>query len=75
MRTTLNLDDALLDEARRITGIHEKTALAHHALEELIARRSARALAALGGTIPTLSSISRRRNEGSRPRSPSTINS
>jgi len=28
MRTTLNLDDALLDEARRITGIHEKTALA-----------------------------------------------
>jgi Arc/MetJ family transcription regulator len=32
MRTTLNLDDALLDEARRITGIHEKTALVHRGL-------------------------------------------
>ena len=47
MRTTLNLNNALLDEARRLTGIHEKTALVHHALEELVARESARALAAL----------------------------
>jgi Arc/MetJ family transcription regulator len=61
MRTTLNLDDALLDEARRITGIHEKTALVHRGLEELIARESARALAALGGTSPKLSPIPRRR--------------
>ena len=48
MRTTLNLDDSLLEEARRITGIQEKTALLHRGLEELIARESARALAALG---------------------------
>ena len=61
MRTTLNLDDALLDEARRITGIHEKTALLHRGLEELIARESARALAALGGTSPKLRPIPRRR--------------
>jgi Arc/MetJ family transcription regulator len=61
MRTTLNLNDALLDEARRITGIHEKTALVHHALEELIARGSARALVALGGKFPRPNSVPRRR--------------
>jgi len=62
MRTTLNLDDSLLDEARRITGIQEKTALVHRGLEELIARESARALAALGGTFPKLRTIPRRRS-------------
>ena len=61
MRTTLNLDDALLDEARRITGIQEKTALVHRGLEELIARKSARALAALGGASPKLRPVPRRR--------------
>ena len=60
MRTTLNLDDALVDEARRITGIQEKTALVHRGLEELIARESARALALLGGTSPKLRPIPRR---------------
>jgi len=62
MRTTLNLDDTLLNEARRITGIQEKTALVHRGLEELIARESARALAALGGTSPKLRRIPRRRH-------------
>jgi Arc/MetJ family transcription regulator len=62
MRTTLNLDDSLLDEARRITGIQEKTALVHRGLEELIARESARALAALGGLSPKLRTIPRRRS-------------
>ena len=61
MRTTLNLSDTLLDEARRITGIREKTALVHRGLEELIARESARALAALGGASTRLRSIPRRR--------------
>ena len=65
MRTTLNLDDALLDEARRVTGIQEKTALVHRGLEELIARESARALAALGAASPKLRSIPRRRNVAS----------
>jgi Arc/MetJ family transcription regulator len=62
MRTTLNLDDSLLDEARRVTGIREKTALVHRGLEELIARESARALAALKGTSPKLRTIPRRRS-------------
>jgi hypothetical protein len=38
MRTTLNLDDALIDRARELTGIEERTALLHEGLRALIAR-------------------------------------
>ena len=61
MRTTLNLDDRLLDRARRLSGIAEKTALLHAGLEALIARESARRLAALGGSERRLRPIRRRR--------------
>ncbi len=61
MRTTLNLDDALLDKARLLTGIEERTALLHEGLRALIARESARRLARLGGTEPKLMDIPRRR--------------
>jgi Arc/MetJ family transcription regulator len=62
MRTTLNLDDGLIGEARRLTGVREKTELVHRGLRELIARESARMLAALGGALPKLRSIPRRRS-------------
>jgi len=65
MKTTLNLDDALLAEARRLSQIEEKTALVHAGLRALIARESARRLAALGGTGPRAVGPPRRR---SRPR-------
>jgi len=61
MRTTLNLDDDLLSRAARLTGIREKTALLHAGLEALIARDSARRLAALGGAEPRLRRTRRRR--------------
>jgi Arc/MetJ family transcription regulator len=61
MRTTLNLDDALLEEARLLTGIEERTALLHEGLRALIARESARRLAMLGGSEPKLRDIPRRR--------------
>ena len=61
MRTTLNLDDALLEDARRLTGLEERTALIHEGLRALIARESARRLARLGGTEPQLRPIPRRR--------------
>lgn len=61
MRTTLNIDDALLGQASRLTGVSEKTSLVRMGLEALIARESARRLAALGGTEPTLTPIPRRR--------------
>jgi Arc/MetJ family transcription regulator len=61
MRTTLNLSDELVEHARRVTGIQEKTALVHRGLEELIARESARALARLGGSSPKVAAVPRRR--------------
>lgn len=61
MRTTLNIDDALLEEAARVSGIAEKTAVVRAGLEALIARDSARRLAALGGSEPGIRKIQRRR--------------
>jgi hypothetical protein len=62
MRTTLNLDDVVVEEARRLTGIQEKTALIHAGLLALIDREKARRLAALGGTEPDLGLPRRRRS-------------
>lgn len=56
MRTTLNIDDSLLKRAERLTGISEKTALIRRGLEALIALKSARRLAKLGGTERSLHS-------------------
>lgn len=61
MKTTLNIDDELLERARRLTDIREKTALVHAGLEALIARESARRLAKLGGSEPRLRDVRRRR--------------
>ena len=61
MRTTLILDDELIAKARGITGLEEKTALVHEGLRALIARESARRLAALGGSERTLRPVRRRR--------------
>ena len=62
MKTTLNIDDHLLAEARRLTKIEEKTALVHAGLEALIARASARRLAALGGSESAAVPVPRRRS-------------
>jgi Arc/MetJ family transcription regulator len=61
VKTTLNIDDELLAEPRRLRRIEEKTALVHAGLEALIARESARRLAALGGSEPGIRSVPRRR--------------
>ncbi|MDB4883340.1 MAG: antitoxin [Gemmatimonadetes bacterium] len=61
MRTTLNLDLTLLEDARRLTGLSERTALIHEGLRALIARESARRLARLGGSERELRPIPRRR--------------
>ena len=53
VRTTLALDDTLLAEAQRLTGVHEKSALVRKALIALIQRESARRLSRLGGTDPS----------------------
>jgi len=61
VRTTLALDDDLLAEAQRLTGMSEKSALVREALKALIERESARRLARLGGSEPDLAVPARRR--------------
>jgi Arc/MetJ family transcription regulator len=61
MRTTLILNDELIEKARALSGLSEKTAVVHAGLEALIARESARRLAALGGSEPDLRAPRRRR--------------
>jgi predicted transcriptional regulator len=65
MRTTVKLDDALLDRAQKLSGVEERTALLREALEALIQRESARRLARLGGSEPALRAPRRRRSRSS----------
>lgn len=64
MRTTINIDDQLYEEAKRLTGMTEKTALVRESLRALIERESARRLAKLGGSEPQLDLIPRRPRNG-----------
>jgi Arc/MetJ family transcription regulator len=66
MRTTLNIEDDLIQKAARLTGIKEKTSLVKLGLETLIARETSRRLAKLGGTEKKLAMIPRRRAETKR---------
>jgi putative antitoxin of VapBC-like toxin-antitoxin system len=66
MRTTLILDEGLIERARELTGIKEKTALVHRSLELLIARESARQLANLAGAAPRINPVRRRRSNSAR---------
>ena len=61
MRTTLNIDDELLSNASRLTGVTEKTSLVRLGLQALIAKESAQRLANLGGTEKRLRPVPRRR--------------
>lgn len=63
MRTTLNIDDAILSRAAELTGERTKTKLVKMGLEALIARASAARLAVLGGTERQLKPIRRRRGQ------------
>jgi Arc/MetJ family transcription regulator len=66
MRTTLNIDDALLGRATELSGLREKTAVVRAGLEALVAKESARRLAALGGSDRRVRQIPRRRPRQSR---------
>ena len=61
MRTTLHIDDSLLNNAAKLTGVKkEKTSLVRLGLKALIAKESARRMASLGGTEKQLRGIRRR---------------
>ena len=61
MRTTINIDDDLIQKASDLTGVMEKTDLVRRGLRALIALESAKRLAALGGTEKDLTVAPRRR--------------
>jgi Arc/MetJ family transcription regulator len=61
VRTTIKLDDDLLAEAQRLTGLRERATLVHEALRALVERESARRLARLGASDEDLQPAPRRR--------------
>ena len=62
LRTTPNLDDELLAQAQRLSGLTERTQLVREALLALVQRESTKRLAQLGGTQVDLQSIPRRQD-------------
>ena len=60
MRTTVVLDDVLVEKAQALTNVREKSSLIKEALKALIERESAKRLASLGGSEPQLTAIARR---------------
>jgi Arc/MetJ family transcription regulator len=61
MRTTVEVNDDLVRKAQELTGLSDKTSLIQEALKALIERESSRRLALLGGSMPELKNIPRRR--------------
>ncbi|KAB2870162.1 MAG: type II toxin-antitoxin system VapB family antitoxin [Burkholderiaceae bacterium] len=61
MRTTVTLDDDLLEAASAAIGIKERSLVLHEGLRSLIEREAARRLARLGGSAPGLTVPVRRR--------------
>lgn len=54
MRSTINLDDNLLEKARSLTGTKETAALVRQALEALVRVETGKRLIALGAPCRTL---------------------
>jgi Arc/MetJ family transcription regulator len=62
MRTTLNIDDHLLQKAAKLTRVQEKTSLVRLGLEALISKETALRLAHLRGSEKQLKLPPRRRS-------------
>lgn len=61
MRTTITIDDEIVEQLRESTGIRETSALVREALIQMRQRIAAQRLGALGGTLPNLKAPPRRR--------------
>lgn len=60
MRSTINIDDGLLEKAKSLTGTKATAAIVRQALETLVRVESGKRLAALGGTMPEAEAAPRR---------------
>lgn len=63
MRSTINLDDNLMERAKSLTGTKETAALIRQALETLVRVESGKRLIALGGSMPGAEASPRRRSD------------
>ena len=61
MRTTVSIDDDLIDDLRQGLGIEEVSVLVRRALIEMRQRLAAERLIALGGSDPQAKAATRRR--------------
>lgn len=61
MRTTVTIDDELLEKASEYSGITERSALIRHALQTLVQLEAGRRITKLKGTLPNLKAPPRRR--------------
>jgi Arc/MetJ family transcription regulator len=61
MRTTVTIDEKLLEQAEKYTGVKERSTLIRMGLESLVQREAGRRLARLGGTLPDFVAPPRRR--------------
>lgn len=66
MRSTINIDDRLMEKARSLTGIKETAAIVRQALETLVRVEAGKRLIVLGGTMPEAEAAPRRRNEAAK---------
>jgi Arc/MetJ family transcription regulator len=74
MRTTITLDDDLMEEAMKYSGITEKSKLVAHALSELIRHEVTERFLALEGTMPDLEYVQRGYRSGREPLPKSVLN-
>ena len=61
MRTTVTLDDELLEKAKHYSGVDDTAALLRLALKTLVQLEASRRLAALGGSDPEATAGPRKR--------------
>lgn len=61
MRTTVTIDDDLIEQAMALSGTRETSALVRQGLRALIEQESARRLAKLGGSDPSATGAPRDR--------------
>ncbi len=52
MRTTVTIDNKLLEDAKEFSGIEETSEVIRHALKRLVEHEAAMRLARLGGSDP-----------------------
>ena len=66
MRTTVTIDDGLLEQARALTGSTESSVLVRKGLEALVQIETSRRLIALGGSDKAAEAPSRRQTAAGR---------